>query len=76
MSRKSAWLLGIAGSGLVAYGMWRKWQSSMSAGDDAPWNDDSLVNEASEESFPASDAPSHTPMMGSRVLGGHPPHTQ
>jgi hypothetical protein len=69
MSRKTAWVLGIGGSGLVAYGVWRAWRMSASLRADLPWAEEGIdsVHEASDESFPASDAPSHTPMMGSRV---------
>jgi len=68
MTRKTAWVLGLAGSGLVVYGVWRAWRMSESLRADLPWSEeDDSVHEASEESFPASDAPSHTPMTGSRV---------
>jgi hypothetical protein len=60
MSSKAAWLLGVGASSLLAYAIWRRWGNVDAASDLA-------VDEASEDSFPASDAPSHTPMVGSRV---------
>lgn len=65
MTKKAAWLLGIGSSSLVAYGIWRAWRRSAEA--DISASDDRMVNAASEDSFPASDAPSHTPTMGSTV---------
>jgi hypothetical protein len=65
MTRKTAWMIGLGSSGLLAYTVWRKWMRFESASD----SDDRMVTEASEDSFPASDAPSHTPMTGSRVGG-------
>lgn len=62
MTRKAAWMIGLGSSTLLAYAAWRMWHT---AGNTGPSLDDRLVNQASEDSFPASDAPSHTPVTGS-----------
>jgi hypothetical protein len=53
-------------SGLTACGIWLAWAKPTRTREDG----DSVTAE-SEDSFPASDAPSHTPLMGSRVAIGH-----
>jgi hypothetical protein len=64
MNRNLGFVLGLAVSGLAAYGLYRATRNF-------PWDAtgtgdaDRAVTEASEDSFPASDAPSHTPVTGS-----------
>jgi hypothetical protein len=63
--------LALGASGLAAFGIWLAWQRRNDA-EDPPWMDrarreDEAVTEASEDSFPASDAPSQTPVVGPRV---------
>jgi len=67
MTRTSVWALGL-GAGVAGYGIWCAWRGTGRLG----WSMtprrrptlDEMVNEASEDSFPASDAPSHTPITG------------
>ena len=67
MNRNLAFVFGLAASGLAAYGIYRATRGF-------PWDvvdmgdADRAVTEASEDSFPASDAPSRTPVIGS-VIG-------
>jgi hypothetical protein len=49
----------------------RLWMKSML--ENAPWNRGDLVHEASAESFPASDAPSWTPTVGTGIRHRRPP---
>jgi hypothetical protein len=75
MTRRVGWALALGASGLAACGIWFAWQKrGFTAG--LPWtrrtrSEDEAITEASEDSFPASDAPSNTPVMGSRVALGH-----
>jgi hypothetical protein len=70
MTRKSAWIVGLTASSLATYALWRAWRKPTvrEVASQRMWDEDEAVNEASEESFPASDAPSHTPMTGSHVV--------
>jgi len=65
MTRRLLWIFGLAATGAAIYAVWRTSQRprlSLVHTDDQRW--DEAVTEASEESFPASDAPSHTPVNG------------
>ena len=67
MNRKAAWALAIAASTLAAYGMWRRRQSASQTMPASGERDaDAAIDEASEDSFPASDPPSHTATSGVR----------
>jgi hypothetical protein len=66
MTRRAEWALALGACGLATYGIWLAWERMRRTS-----NDDDSVTAASEDSFPASDAPSHTPVMGSRVALGH-----
>jgi hypothetical protein len=66
MTRRAGWALALGVSGLATYAIWLAWHRVRPTG-----NDDASVTAASEDSFPASDAPSHTPVMGSRVALDH-----
>lgn len=65
MNRNAAFVLGLAASGAVAYGVWRSLTGMAIRAMEA--QNDRLVTQESEDSFPASDAPSHTPLTGSLV---------
>jgi len=68
MTQKAAWALALGVGGLVAYGLWLAFEEERKG---RTRTEDEAVNEASEDSFPASDAPSNTPVMGSRVATSH-----
>ena len=75
MTQRAAWALALGASGLAAYGIWFAWQKK-GANAERLWirraqREDEAVTEASEDSFPASDAPSRTPVTGSRVSTAH-----
>lgn len=65
MTKKAAWMIGLGTSGVLAYTLWRRWMQTADAG--VTSFDDRMVDDASEDSFPASDAPSHTPLTGSQI---------
>lgn len=71
MNRKSAWAVTIAASSLAAYGVWRAGRriiSGATAGTAAPVRSaDETIDEASEDSFPASDPPSYTATSGTKT---------
>jgi hypothetical protein len=66
MQRKLIWALGFASLAAAVY-VWRGAKAARTPNPDHLSADESdrIVDEASEESFPASDAPSHTPTLGS-----------
>lgn len=65
MTKKAAWMIGLGSSGVLGYALWRRWMRTVEAGVSS--FDDRMVDEAAEDSFPASDAPSHTPTTGSSI---------
>jgi hypothetical protein len=65
MTRRLLWICGLAATGAAIYTLWRQSQRPrLSLVRTADQRRDEAVSEASEESFPASDAPSHTPLNG------------
>ena len=67
MTRRAAWALALAASDLAAYGIRLAWQRRWQRRTTRMRREDEAVTEESEESFPASDAPSHTPVTGPQV---------
>jgi hypothetical protein len=68
MNRKSAWALTVAASALAGYGLWRRQQSRMATPRPTAARVDATIDEASEDSFPASDPPSYTATSGTKTL--------
>jgi hypothetical protein len=64
MNRNAALLLGVGAAGVFAYAVWRAYNQSFESMEGFDHATDDQVNEQLEDSFPASDAPSHTPLTG------------
>jgi hypothetical protein len=64
MNRNTALLLGIGAAGVFAYAVWCAFDQTLAGMEAMDDSGDRRLNEEIEDSFPASDAPSHTPVMG------------